>query len=430
MRVLVLGGNGLIGAALSKRLLDDGVGVTGLARSAHPGAALSTRAQWISADISKLQKKEDWTPYLSGIDVVVNAAGVLQNGLADNVKAVQHTAISALIGACEDADVKRFIQISAPGVSESAETEFYRTKAAADARLKASDLQWTIFKPGLVIAPHAYGGTSLIRMLAAMPVLQPMVLSGVPIQTVAIDDVAEAVSEAVSGALIKEEIDLVETTSRPLADVVVQFRAWLGFGAPRAIVNLPRWFGRFVAVFADLAGWLGWRSALRSTSLAVLSSGVTGDATDWSKHAKKPAKSLEETLDALPSTVQERIYARAMLAFPLALIVLAVFWIVSGVIGFLEFDRAMQALPQTLNAGLARAAVTMGSIADILIGAALLFRPATRLACFASIALSGFYLAASAIMTPHLWSDPLGPMIKVFPAIALAIMVAAFLEKR
>ena len=430
MRVLVLGGNGLIGAALSKRLLDDGVAVTGLARSPRGGAGFSPRAQWISADISTLQKTEDWKPHLSGIDVVVNAAGVLQNGLADNVKAVQTDAISALIDACEDTGVKRFVQISAPGVSENAATEFYRTKAAADARLKKSDLQWTIFKPGLVIAPHAYGGTSLIRMLAAFPVLQPLVLSDVPVQTISIDDVADAVSEAVSGALINEEIDLVESKSRPLADVVVRFRAWLGFSAPLAVVTLPRWFGRFVAVFADIAGWLGWRSALRSTSLSVLSEGVIGDATRWSGLAKYPAKSLEETLEALPSTVQERIYARAMLVLPLALIVLAAFWIVSGVIGFLAFDRAMQALPQTLSDSLARAAVTIGSIADILIGVALLFRPATRLACFASVALSGFYLAASAMLTPHLWSDPLGPMIKVFPAIALAIMIAALLEKR
>jgi hypothetical protein len=33
-------------------------------------------------------------------------------------------------------------------------------------------------------------------------------------------------------------------------------------------------------------------------------------------------------------------------------------------------------------------------------------------------------------VTPELWADPLGPFVKVFPAMALALAVAALAEER
>ena len=40
------------------------------------------------------------------------------------------------------------------------------------------------------------------------------------------------------------------------------------------------------------------------------------------------------------------------------------------------------------------------------------------------------YLFASAVVTPHLWADPLGPMLKVLPAIGLAVVLHALAEER
>jgi len=154
------------------------------------------------------------------------------------------------------------------------------------------------------------------------------------------------------------------------------------------------------------------------------------DAKAWPALSGSSLKTLDQTLDALPSTLQERIFARAMLALPVLLLTLSGFWIVSGLIGFANSAAAVAVLNGVLPDGLAKAFVGLGSIADVAIGVALLIRPWARRACLASIALATSYLAASAIMTPHLWADPLGPMIKVFPAIALSLIVAALLEDR
>lgn len=430
MRVLILGGYGLIGSAISKALLGAGHEVVGLGRSARKGKALIPAAKWIGADISTLTTPENWTVHLAGIDAVINASGALQNGLKDNLAAVQKDAIIALITACERQDIKRFLQISAPDADIKSPILFYQTKAAADEALKASALDWTVFRPTLVISPHAYGGTSLVRQLAAMPVIQPIMMGHAPVQTVAIDDVAAAVLTALENNMTGIDVDLAEDGTHRLLGLTLAMRNWLGFPAPKAVLNMPNWIGRMIARGADLAGWLGWRSALRSTALDVLTQGVEADAKAWPALSGSSLKTLDQTLDALPSTLQERIFARAMLALPVLLLTLSGFWIVSGLIGFANSAAAVAVLNGVLPDGLAKAFVALGSIADVAIGVALLIRPWARRACLASIALATSYLAASAIMTPHLWADPLGPMIKVFPAIALSLIVAALLEDR
>jgi uncharacterized protein YbjT (DUF2867 family) len=113
MRILVLGGYGLIGAAVVRRLLAHGHAVTGLGRSAARGRAMLPGATWIGADLQTLTEPDAWRQHVQDIDTVVNASGVLQSGLGNNVARAQQEAIIALIEACEAGAVDVFVQISA-----------------------------------------------------------------------------------------------------------------------------------------------------------------------------------------------------------------------------------------------------------------------------------------------------------------------------
>lgn len=424
MKVLVLGGYGLIGLSITKALIAAGHEVTGLGRSVRKGEAAAPDATWIGRDLSHMTEAEDWTHVLTGIDVVVNAAGVLQDGMNDRVMAVQRDAVRALAAACKPAGVRQIIQISAPGVSTSSDTVFYRSKAEGDAAVKASGVNWVIFRPGLVLSPQAYGGTALLRQLAAVPLVQPVMLADADIRTVHVDDVAAAVVRAVEEGLTDVDADLLSSEPARLADLILSIRSWLGFAPPKAVIRVPYFLGALTARLGDLAGWLGWRPALRTTSLKVLGKGVTGNADSWTVH------NLNETLQALPSTVQERTYARAALLYPFLLLILSAFWIVSGMIGWAQQEAAMAVFGQSVPVGAAKTFVLGGAAADIAIGAALLIRPMTRPAALAAVFVSLAYLAGSACLAPHLWADPLGPMVKVFPAIALSLTVWTLTEAR
>ncbi|MEE2692217.1 MAG: SDR family oxidoreductase [Pseudomonadota bacterium] len=430
MRVLVLGGYGLIGGEILNALASVGFETAGMGRDAELGRRLHPASVWFSADIAKLDTAASWSPFLQGVDAVVNAAGALQDGPRDHLHALQK-AFEACIAAAERAGVRRFVQISAPGASADATTEFYRTKAAADAALRASRLDWVIFKPGLVISRNAYGGTALVRMLAGVPFVSPLAHADARLQTVAAEDVASAVVKALQGAApLRADYDLVEGAPHTLRHIVNSFRRWLGVKPAVLELSLPDWTAKGVAFIADVAGALGWRSPLRSTALKAISEGVLGDPSAWRAATGSTMKTLEETLAANPSTLQERIFARAQLALPIAVATLALFWIASGVIGLVSLDAAAQHLVSAVGEARAKPLAFAGAVLDIAIGTGLLVRATARRAALASIAVAAFYLAAGTLLVPALWLDPFGALLKVIPAMVLAFSVALLLEER
>ncbi|MBZ9676795.1 SDR family oxidoreductase [Mesorhizobium sp. ES1-1] len=431
MNVLVLGGYGLIGDAVVERLLRDGHHVAGLGRNIRDAGRRRPAVRWIAADMSKLLATEDWLPVLAGMDAVVNAAGALQDGPRDSLDAIHRGSLAALLAACEQAGVYRFVQISAVGADLGSLDPFFSTKAQGDMAVTSSSLEWTILRPGLVIAPAAYGGTALLRALAAFPFFVPAVMARQPIQTVAVTDVAEAVSRAVAGSLPPRlAIDLVETEARSLADVLASFRAWLGL-PPARIVAMPAIAGTLAAVIADGLGVLGWRSPLRSAALVALQRGVTGDAGPWSDVSGHPLQPLEATLAAMPAHVQERWFARLWLLKPVVFGVLSLFWLVSGIIGLVRQDTAADILiSHGISPAFALILVIAGSIADIVVGAAVLVRSYARLALAGMIAITLAYIGAATAFAPDLWVDPLGAMVKAIPALCLVLVALAILDER
>jgi uncharacterized protein YbjT (DUF2867 family) len=430
MRVIVLGGYGFIGAEIVRALVRDGHEVIGLGRSAATGKRLLPEIRWIGADMARLDTSEKWEAHLQGIDAVVNAAGALQEGPRDRLSAIHHMSIVACRDAMVKAGIRRFVQISAVGATISASTGFMGSKAHGDAAIKASALDWIIFRPGLVIGRNAYGGTALLRMLAAMPFVEAIAFPNARVQTVSIDDVTDAVVRSLKGEVkARTDYDLVEDEPQCLRETVRAIRRWQGFPDPALSIDVPARLARLISWSADFAGVLGWRSPLRSTAMRVLSENVIGDPASWRRAAGRPLKSLDETLRDMPATMQERIYARASLALPFMVATLGLFWIASGVIGLAELDRAAAHL-SALGESTSEALVISASFVDIAIGAGVVWRPSARRACVASLFVSAVYLVAGTITGPELWLDPFGALVKIFPAMALAAATALVLEER
>jgi uncharacterized protein YbjT (DUF2867 family) len=430
MRILVLGGYGFIGAEICRALRRAGWDVLGAGRHPEIGRRLLPEIEWIGADIGRLTGAEDWSGRLGGVDAIVNAAGALQDGGGECLSGVHVEGVRALVAAAEKAHVRRFIQISAPGAIAGASTAFLSTKAAGDAIVRASALDWVVFKPGLVLGRNAFGGTSLLRLLAAIPFVEALAMRDAKVQTVAIDDVTEAVRRALAGDVrMRADYDLVEPAPHRLADIVAKMRAWLGFPPPAIRVATPAILTQAISALADIAGQLGWRSPLRSTALSVMSENVLGDPGPWSVVFGRPLKTLDETLADMPATAQERVYARAQLALPFLIAGLAAFWIFSGVMGLFRLETAATYLARSFGAA-APFAVIFGSIADIVIGAGLIVRRHARRAALAATLLAGLYLILGTVVAPGLWLDPMGPYAKIVPAILASMTLVLLLEDR
>ncbi len=105
----------------------------------------------------------------------------------------------ALYTAASKSAIELVVQISARTEGGGQDQPFLTTKRNADKALAASGLNHIILRPALVIGRNAHGGTALLRALAAMPVVLPLIHAQSPIETVSVDDVAAIVSAAIAG---------------------------------------------------------------------------------------------------------------------------------------------------------------------------------------------------------------------------------------
>lgn len=430
-KVLVLGAYGFIGSAVVTGLINAGFDVDGLGRNKRTARLVLPQLVWHFADLADMQSADDWTELTEQYSHIVNCAGALQDNGSDRLEQVHYTAIKALTDACAGSDTE-LIQISAVGAVLGADTPFMATKAKGDEYIRNSQTDYVIFHPGLVLAKTAYGGSALMRMLAAFPWIQPIALAKSPVQTVALDDVCDAVVMAVQGDVpLRADYDLVEDEVHTLADVIRAMRHWLGFSPAKWQLNLPDWITGVTANIADGLSRLGWRSPLRSSAITVLHNGIEGDAEPWTAIKGQRLCHLDETLHRYPAQAEDRIFARMALLMPLIIAVLAAFWILSGIIGLWQLGRASDVLVQIgWSDNLAKASVGFWSIIDIALGIGILIRKFAKPVCWAMVFVSLIYLASAAFLTPHLWSDPLGPMVKVLPTIVLALVARVSLENR
>jgi len=432
MRVLVTGAYGLIGAACLARLQRDGHALVGAGRSVSEARRRFPYARWVEADFGRLTGVPAWRPLLADIDAVVNCVGVLQDGARDDVLRVHVAATCALFEACAQAGIRRVVHVSAIGAERAGPTAFARSKAEAEAHLAQLDLDWVILRPALVLAPAVYGGTAMLRGLAGLPWLAPLIRPDARIQIVGIDDVADTVAFALgTRAPATARWELAHPQPHTLGEIVAAVRRWLGFAEQR-LVRVPRAVGRMVSVAADALGWLGWRSPARSTAVAQLAAGVIGDPASWSAATGIKPLALADVLSRSPASVQDRWFARLYLLKPLAIGALALFWIATGVIA-LDPGRA-SALAQLGEAGLRRpladVVVVGGAIFDIALGLLLLVRRTARATLLTMLAVTPLYVLAGTVLAPQLWVDPLGPLLKILPLLVATAFTLAILDER
>ena len=425
--VLVLGASGLIGSEVAARLAREGRPVVAVARRfpvpPPPGvAAVETRFVDLDAD--------GLATLIGGHrpGLVLNCVGVLQGRTASEVHA---GFVERLARACRSLpETPTLVHVSIPGVPGEDATEFARSKRAGEDALRASGLPYAILRPGFVVASGAYGGSALVRSVAASPVTLPASDLARPFQPVALEDIARTVAHlAVHPPGEGVEWDLMHPEPTTLGDVVEAHRRWLG--GPRSRLSIPGWLTAPGAILSDLAGRLGWRPPTRSTALAELRRGIAGDPAPWMAATGIEPLSLADALAQRPSTAADRWFARLYPLKALALVTLAIFWAVSGLIALASFDEARTIL---LVAGfpfaLATAITWISSLADIAIGLLIAVRPTARLGLWAGIATSLFYMAGAAVLTPAMWLEPLGALVKTFPAIVLMCLCLAMLDDR
>jgi uncharacterized protein YbjT (DUF2867 family) len=151
--IAIAGGHGKIALQLTRRLSARGETVVGLIRRPeHAGDIRAAGGQPVVCDLEQAGIPEI-SSAIAGASAVVFAAGAGPGSDAERKLTVDRDGAIKLLQAALAADVPRYAMISSVGAENPPDDDevfsvYLRAKAQADAALQASDLDWTIVRPG------------------------------------------------------------------------------------------------------------------------------------------------------------------------------------------------------------------------------------------------------------------------------------------
>ena len=153
--MVIAGGHGKIGLRLAALLAGRGDQVTGLVRNPeHRGDLESAGAAVAVVDLESTTADE-LAAHLEGADAVVFSAGAGPGSGVARKDTVDRAAAVLLADAARAAGVRRYLLVSSTGVdappapgTDEVWAAYLRAKQAAEEALRATDLEWTILRPG------------------------------------------------------------------------------------------------------------------------------------------------------------------------------------------------------------------------------------------------------------------------------------------
>ena len=246
MKILVTGGTGFVGTHVVNRLLHRGHAVAVLARD--PRKARNRFNRPVEIAEGSVLDRDQLAAAAAGRDAVVHLVGVINEKGGQTFDRMHREATENVVAAAKSAGVRRYLHMSAMGSSDDSPSEYGRTKAAGEKAVRASGLDWTIFRPSIIFG-QGDGFVSLLAPIVRMnPGFIPVIGPGTTkFQPVAIEDVARVFADALEKPeAIGRAFEVGGPDVLTLNDIYREIAAAVGKpGKP--LLHLPLWYGRVLA---------------------------------------------------------------------------------------------------------------------------------------------------------------------------------------
>jgi len=249
LRLVVLGGTGFVGRHLLERLLRDGHRITLLSRN------LAARAERLLPPGVELRQADVYDPDVlrsafAGADAVINLVGIL-NEAGDNGRGFRRAhveLVKLVIAACQLTGVQRLLQMSSLNAGRG-ESHYLKSRGEAEAAVKASGLEWTLFEPSVIFGPGD-GLSARFGALRRGARVLPRACAQAKFAPVYVGDVVEAIARSLHDrAAVGEVYELYGPEVFTLREIVAACARQLGLR--RLVLPLPSLLGRMQAFACD-----------------------------------------------------------------------------------------------------------------------------------------------------------------------------------
>jgi NADH dehydrogenase len=247
--ILVTGGTGFVGGHVVRALRQADRPVRCLVRDPRRAESLAALGcELVQGDVTEPATLER---AVEGVEGVVHLVAIRQ-GKEEQFERVMTEGTRSLVLAAQQADVERFVHMSALGVSEQTKdlVPYYRAKWETEQTVQSSGMPFVIFRPSFVFGSDG-GILPTFRKLAKLMPVTPIAGSGQQrLQPIWVDDVA---------AYFERALELDAATSRMFEvggpDVVSWNELWerlkSALGLRRPSVHIPMAFMRANALVTE-----------------------------------------------------------------------------------------------------------------------------------------------------------------------------------
>ncbi|MDA8757406.1 complex I NDUFA9 subunit family protein [Candidatus Pelagibacter bacterium] len=193
----ILGGGGFIGRYLVRNLTKKNYRCIISTRKAFQKGYLKTQAtpgsiellNWNPNNFSELKEA------IKNSDIVINLIGILYETRKQKFYNIHSSIPEAVAKICSEAEVKKFIHVSAIGANENSKSLYQKSKHLGEVKALSNFKNTVIIRPSVVCGTED-NFTNLFSKLSILPVI-PLVGINYKFQPILVTDVADAIVKAI-----------------------------------------------------------------------------------------------------------------------------------------------------------------------------------------------------------------------------------------
>ena len=186
MKIAITGGTGFIGRHLARDLISRGHEVIVIARGQYTRSTQPIQgATFVPLDTNDTEKL---TEAFRGCEAVAHCAGTSVEDGRQTFHRLHVEGTRSAVTAAERTGVKKFVLVSYLNVRPNVKSAYHTTKWQGEEIVRASKLNYTILKAGLVYGPGDHLLNNLSNLFRKMPIFAQVGLKEKTVRLVAVED--------------------------------------------------------------------------------------------------------------------------------------------------------------------------------------------------------------------------------------------------